>query len=270
LARMFGVRFPVNFHSPYKAGGMIEFWRRWHMTLSRFLRDYLYIPLGGGRHGPRRQALNVTVVMLLGGLWHGANWTFVLWGAVHGVLVALNHAWKQMRISGAAACQTAAAHRLGILMTFLAVTLAWVPFRAPNLGDAGVMLGTLFPFGPDAPPVWASIREFLHAQLSKPLDVSTWAKPREFWPAELPHNFLATYKPAGFLLASVAAATFLLPNTQQIFARFDPVLGLSPEQLKHPRSLERLDWKVAFVIAGMFIFSALYLTRVSPFLYFQF
>jgi alginate O-acetyltransferase complex protein AlgI len=270
LARLFGVRFPVNFHSPYKAGGMIEFWRRWHMTLSRFLRDYLYIPLGGGRHGPGRQALNVTAVMLLGGLWHGANWTFVLWGAVHGVLVALNHAWKQLRISSVAAFQTPAAHRMGILLTFLAVTLAWVPFRAPNLGDASVMLGTLFPFGPEAPSSWMSIREFLHAQLSKPLDVSTWGKPRELWPAELPQNFLATYKPVGFLLALVAAATFLLPNTQQIFARFDPVLGLSPEQLQDPRSLARLDWKVAVVIAGMFIFSVLHLTRVSPFLYFQF
>jgi D-alanyl-lipoteichoic acid acyltransferase DltB (MBOAT superfamily) len=270
LARMFGVRFPVNFHSPYKASGMIEFWRRWHMTLSRFLRDYLYIPLGGGRHGLRRQALNVTVVMLLGGLWHGANWTFVLWGAVHGVLVALNHAWKQMRISGSKAFQTTTARRLGILMTFLAVTLAWVPFRAADIGDAGVMLATLFPFGPDAPSAWASLRECLHAQLSKPLDVSTWGKARELWPAELPRNFLATYKPVGLLLAAVAAATFLLPNTQQIFARFDPVLGLSPDQLQHPRSLVRLDWKIAVVISGIAIFSALHLTRVSPFLYFQF
>ncbi len=81
LSLMFGVRLPINFHSPYKAVNIIEFWRRWHMTLSRFLRDYLYVPLGGSRKGPARRYINLLLTMLLGGLWHGAGWTFVLWGA---------------------------------------------------------------------------------------------------------------------------------------------------------------------------------------------
>src|SRR5215469_9719231 len=94
LAQMFGVRFPENFDSPYKARSVIEFWRRWHMTLSLFLRDYLYIPLGGNRCGELRTHINLFITMLLGGLWHGANWTFVTWGALHGVLLSINHWWR--------------------------------------------------------------------------------------------------------------------------------------------------------------------------------
>jgi len=96
LARCFGVRLPQNFRSPYRASSIIEFWRRWHITLSRFLRDYLYIPLGGGRHGQARRSLNLMVTMLLGGLWHGAGWTFVMWGGLHGALLMLNHGWLRL------------------------------------------------------------------------------------------------------------------------------------------------------------------------------
>src|SRR6516225_9264244 len=94
LALMFGIRLPVNFRSPYQATSIIDFWRRWHITLSRFLRDYLYIPLGGNRHGEFRRYVNLLTTMLLGGLWHGANWTFVIWGAIHGAGLAINHAWR--------------------------------------------------------------------------------------------------------------------------------------------------------------------------------
>ena len=97
LARMIGIRLPLNFHSPYKAGSIIEFWRRWHMTLSRFLRDYLYFPLGGNRHGRQRRYLNLLATMVLGGLWHGAGWTFVIWGALHGLYLVVNHAWRALR-----------------------------------------------------------------------------------------------------------------------------------------------------------------------------
>src|SRR5215475_3056143 len=96
LALMIGVRLPLNFDSPYKALSLIDFWRRWHMTLSRFLRDYLYIPLGGNRKGPRRRYINLLVTMLLGGLWHGAAWTFVIWGAIHGFGLVVNHAWNKV------------------------------------------------------------------------------------------------------------------------------------------------------------------------------
>ena len=97
LSKMFNVDLPLNFNSPYKATSIIDFWRRWHMTLSRFLRDYLYVRLGGNRKGPVRRYVNLLVTMLLGGLWHGAGWTFVVWGGVHGVLLVINHGWRNLR-----------------------------------------------------------------------------------------------------------------------------------------------------------------------------
>src|SRR5580704_1540189 len=94
LARILGFRLPINFFSPYRATSIIEFWRRWHITLSRFLRDYLYIPLGGNRSGRLRRYVNIMMVMLLGGLWHGANWNFVFWGGLHGAYLTANHLWR--------------------------------------------------------------------------------------------------------------------------------------------------------------------------------
>jgi alginate O-acetyltransferase complex protein AlgI len=96
LGLMFGIVLPLNFFSPYKSTSIIEFWRRWHMTLSSFLRDYLYFPLGGGRVGPIRRYANLMIVMLLGGLWHGAAWTFVFWGALHGAFLVVNHVWRNL------------------------------------------------------------------------------------------------------------------------------------------------------------------------------
>ena len=101
LSRLFGVTLPLNFHSPYKSVNIIEFWRRWHMTLSHFLRDYLYIPLGGNRKGNVRRHLNLIITMLLGGLWHGAGWTYVLWGGLHGLYLVINHGWyERLRFTG--------------------------------------------------------------------------------------------------------------------------------------------------------------------------
>ena len=105
LARMLNVRFPLNFASPYKATNIADFWRRWHITLSRFLRDYLYIPLGGNRHGEARRNVNLMATMLLGGLWHGAAWNFVLWGGLHGVYLVVH---GQFRV--AASCVSSAVH----------------------------------------------------------------------------------------------------------------------------------------------------------------
>lgn len=273
LARMFGIRFPVNFHSPYKATGAIDFWRRWHMTLSRFLRDYLYIPLGGNRHGAIRQYVNLTAVMLLGGLWHGANWTFVVWGAVHGLLLAINHAWNQLPIARMRLFSSQIATYTFVFITFFCVTLAWVPFRAESITSAEKMLAYLFPYGVDMHSAWTSISHFLLTQFTdwrSVLDLSMWFRARELWPNPLPTDFLAQYQPVGLLLMGVAIATFILPNTSQIFARFDPVMGLSSEQLNHRMSLRKLDWKVAIMVSGMLVFSVLQLSRVSPFLYFQF
>jgi alginate O-acetyltransferase complex protein AlgI len=130
LSRLLGVQLPLNFNSPYKAVSAIDFWRRWHMTLSRFLRDYLYFPLGGNRRGPARRYVNLMIVMLLGGLWHGAGWTFVIWGGLHGLYLCINHAWRAF--AGADRMPSV----MGRALTFLAVLIAWVVFRSADLGTA--------------------------------------------------------------------------------------------------------------------------------------
>jgi alginate O-acetyltransferase complex protein AlgI len=135
LGLMFGIKLPQNFKSPYKANSIIEFWRLWHMTLSRFLRDYLYIPLGGNQRGSLRRYLNLLITMLLGGLWHGANWTFVVWGVMHGVMVALNHGWRFV-FSGwrrAYGQGFPALGWLGRALTFVSVVFGWVYFRADDI-----------------------------------------------------------------------------------------------------------------------------------------
>ncbi|MBI3445515.1 MAG: MBOAT family protein [Magnetospirillum sp.] len=138
LARLFGIRLPLNFFSPYQSTSIIEFWRRWHITLSRFLRDYLYVSLGGNRHGPGRRYANLMVVMLLGGLWHGASWTFVIWGGLHGAYLVLNHAWRAL-FPAAAAAVSRRASLAGWALTLLAVMVAWIPFRAADF-DATLTL----------------------------------------------------------------------------------------------------------------------------------
>jgi alginate O-acetyltransferase complex protein AlgI len=135
ISLMFGIFLPLNFSSPYKATSIIDFWRRWHMTLSQFLRDYLYIPLGGNRHGRVLRYVNLMITMVLGGLWHGAAWTFVIWGALHGVYLCINHAWNYF--GPAVAPRFArAADAVALVLTFLSVVIAWVFFRADNMASA--------------------------------------------------------------------------------------------------------------------------------------
>jgi alginate O-acetyltransferase complex protein AlgI len=136
LGYLFGLRIPINFNSPYKALDPSDFWRRWHISLSTCLRDYLYIPLGGNRDGKWRTYRNLMITMLLGGLWHGASWTFVLWGAYHGLLLSAYRAW------GAAWDRLPKAVRqLGM---FLAALLGWVLFRSRDFAMAGTLLHKMF------------------------------------------------------------------------------------------------------------------------------
>jgi alginate O-acetyltransferase complex protein AlgI len=140
LGRMVGFEFIKNFNAPYRAESITDFWRRWHISLSTFLRDYLYIPLGGNRLGMRRTYANLTLVMLLGGLWHGANWTFVVWGAYHGAWLAFE------RWLGKQSCYNQLPRPLRVGMTFVLLLFSWVWFRAENLGEAlrylALMLGS--------------------------------------------------------------------------------------------------------------------------------
>lgn len=146
LAWMFGIRLPINFLSPYKATSIIEFWRRWHITLSRFLRDYLYIPLGGGRQGEARRYANLMIVMLLGGLWHGAGWVFVAWGAIHGAALAINHGWRALAPDGLR--KIVGSPVISWPATMLVVVAAWVFFNAPDFNTAANIFRSL---GSDIP-----------------------------------------------------------------------------------------------------------------------
>src|ERR1700733_6779092 len=132
ISLMFGIFLPLNFNSPYKATSIIDFWRRWHMTLSQFLRDYLYIPLGGNRHGRVLRYVNLGITMVLGGLWHGAAWTFVIWGALHGVYLCGIHAWTHFGPKPSPRFARLA-DIAGVILTFSAVVIAWVFFRAPDM-----------------------------------------------------------------------------------------------------------------------------------------
>ncbi|MBU1358292.1 MAG: MBOAT family protein [Gammaproteobacteria bacterium] len=134
LSLCLGVQLPLNFNSPYKSTSIIEFWRRWHISLSTFLRDYLYVPLGGNRKGPARRYLNLFLTMLLGGLWHGAAWTFVVWGALHGAFLMINHLWNSKVRRRDKPGRVARVS--GWLLTFVCVMVAWVVFRAESMQAA--------------------------------------------------------------------------------------------------------------------------------------
>jgi D-alanyl-lipoteichoic acid acyltransferase DltB (MBOAT superfamily) len=170
-ARMFNIRLPINFDSPYRSTDIREFWRRWHMTLSRFLRQYLYVPLGGNRRGDARTLANLITTFVLGGLWHGAAWTFVVWGLLHGIAVACHRLWQKtnVRLPGA----------LAWAATFLFVMLTWTFFRARSLHDAlellRAMLGVRASSGPPRDvwlAWWTQIGGATHSASGLPTSVS--------------------------------------------------------------------------------------------------
>lgn len=191
LSLLFGINLPINFNSPYKSKNISEFWRRWHMTLSQFLRDYLYIPLGGNRQGAIRRYINLMLTMLLGGLWHGANWTFVIWGGLHGVYLVINSAWQRViGHAGISLFNTKIASVFSVLLTFTLTVIAWVYFRADSLQAANLILGSMFGL--------------------------------QGWEDKLQMNRLRN------LLLFSAAIVFLLPNTQELIAKAIKILENLP------------------------------------------
>jgi D-alanyl-lipoteichoic acid acyltransferase DltB (MBOAT superfamily) len=248
LGVLFGVRLPMNFYSPYKAASIIEFWRRWHISLSRFLRDYLYVPLGGNRQGPARRHVNLMITMLLGGLWHGAGWTFVLWGGLHGVYLIVNHLWRSLRRRLGLTRTSRAGAVAGWALTFVAVVVAWVVFRAPTVDAALLLLKSMA--GLNGPVL--------------PADIAAWQAKllasHELW---LGSKQLVS-------LAILLALCWLAPNTYQLTRRFRPVLS-------HPLLLQARDvhiapaalrWAVAygFLLWGIFFG----LPTKNAFIYFNF
>lgn len=233
LAHMFNLKLPANFDSPYQAHNIIDFWRRWHMTLSRFLRNYLYIPLGGNRGGPTRRYVNLMITMILGGLWHGAGWGFVLWGTLNGVFLVINNLFRNWRGANKENTPEGAwwVVELSGWFTFLCIMLSRVSFRAPDMHTAGLVFKGLLGQG-----AWA-IAEGLRAE----------------------------WKTVALALVLFAVCRYL-PNTQTILASKGPVF--QPVQ----GGRWQLEWNTrwAVVVGGMAIASLMLLTRVSEFLYFQF
>jgi alginate O-acetyltransferase complex protein AlgI len=202
LAFLMNVRIPINFDSPYKATSIIDFWRRWHISLSNFLRDYLYIPLGGNRRGETRRYVNILITMLLGGLWHGAGWTFAAWGALHGASLAMNHMWRatKLRLPSVVAW----------LLTFVVVVIGWVFFRAPDISSAVHMLATMA--GLHGQPSWESIAVFFRFGqtashvLPDPLTAMGWIAVLSIWVIIAPNtqDLVLTPRPRPALAAGAA------------------------------------------------------------------
>ena len=260
LSRMFGVRLPLNFNSPYKSVSISEFWRRWHMTLSRFLRDYLYIALGGNRRGRVRRYANLLITMLLGGLWHGAGWTYVVWGGLHGIYLVINHGWQALRERMGYEKPGAVWRIFAAIITFLAVVLSWVFFRAITFGDAIVIVrGMTGEFGVSLPQAivaqLGSLTDVLHS-----IGVTTYLGGGQ--------RFIEVY--AWVIFAALIA--FLAPNTQQIAARFEPALGFHSADSTSPvfpvRWAPTLAWALCIGVLGAVCILAL--NRPTEFLYFQF
>jgi alginate O-acetyltransferase complex protein AlgI len=260
ISLFFGIRLPLNFYSPYKAINIIDFWRRWHMTLSRFLRDYLYIALGGNRKGKARRYINLVVTMLLGGLWHGAAWTFVIWGGLHACYLLINHAWQSLR--GATRVNQDSRSWLGCwiarIITFMAVTVAWVFFRAESIAVAlNVLRGMTGSNGFILPSPLLTI-------LNRLGSFGTYLEDQG-----LNFSLDPVFDQWGYLLLLVLLAfTWFAPNTQQFMARYKTTVNaFDGDSLRSSWLQWRLTPSSAVFCALLTFLAVLGLNEV---LYFQF
>jgi alginate O-acetyltransferase complex protein AlgI len=262
-SRVFGIHLPINFFSPYKSTSIIDFWRRWHITLSRFLRDYLYISLGGNRKGKARRYINLFLTMLIGGLWHGAGWTFVVWGGLHGAYLMVNHGWRYLVESLGWDFSRSLYYRAFCwFVTFMAVVFSWVFFRAPTLEHAiqisQAMLGL-------------SGFELPSGIIARLGDVGVRLLDSGIVPVQGGGSLLiANY--AWVLVAAVVALA--LPNLPQIFHQYGPGLYENERVFSGIRSSRLMQWgysnRWAFVSALAAVAGISTLQQVSEFLYFQF
>jgi D-alanyl-lipoteichoic acid acyltransferase DltB (MBOAT superfamily) len=269
-ARMFGIRLPLNFFSPYKATSIVEFWRRWHMTLSRFLRDYLYFPLGGNRKGNARRYFNLATTMVLGGLWHGAGWTFVAWGALHGIYLIINHAWHWVRrVLGLDRYLDGVVWRaIAWALTFLAVVVGWVFFRAESFDAAISMLAAMIGANGIALPNAIAVRlPGGVMELLGDIGIGTYLGGGKV--------FVLTY----LWVAALLVVALVVPNTAQIMHAYRPTVNRFPSEEAYciqplRRWMAGIRWRptsawaiTMAVVAGL---GFLALTSISEFLYFQF
>ncbi|MCR9139245.1 MAG: MBOAT family protein [Alphaproteobacteria bacterium] len=247
LARIFGIRLPINFNSPYKARSIVEFWHRWHISLSRFLRDYLYIPLGGNRTGILGRHGNLMATMLLGGLWHGAGWNFVLWGALHGSYLIANHVWSASTI-GARVRKAVPGFVYSTLswgLTMIAVIVAWVFFRAETLQGSLIMLQSMVGLSAAASAGWLDM--IPNAQMVPPM------------------------------LAAMLVVVVWLPNGLELTVHYRPVLSAARELVGTRTAWSRIRWSptpawsVAIAVVGSMSLIQIYrLNDLTEFIYFNF
>ncbi|MGH6771060.1 MAG: MBOAT family O-acyltransferase [Xanthobacteraceae bacterium] len=256
LGLLFNLRLPINFAAPFRSTSIIDLWRRWHITLSRFLRDFVYIPLGGGRGGPVRTSVNLVATMAIGGLWHGANWTFVAWGLFHGVLLAVNHGWRLLRGD---APRSPLGRFAGWLATFIAFAVGMVFFRAADIDAACNMLTAMSGFGHAAPAT----------ALMADWDTS-WVRWGYVSEAFLRTWFGATWSLSATLMTVGAMAVALLvPDTMEI-------VRYTEGDIKSPwrRTFRPLTWRPSLAwsaaVTGLVLLTLGYLGRASEFLYYQF
>lgn len=255
ISLFFNINLPINFNSPYKAVNIIDFWKRWHMTLSQFLRDYLYIPLGGNRKGSLRRYLNLWITMFLGGLWHGAGWTFVFWGSLHGFFLIINHFWVEVKSH---LLPTVYLERYGRLngwvartLTFCCVAIAWTFFRADSFTSAVNILKGLFGFNGFVLPLKISqmfpalYRYFEHYFSVTAIDFS----------GRVQFNSLPWL--LGLLIIAI---TF--PNTQELAQKFRELLSIERSPLKVRMAA------ISFSVLTLYILKNF--NSITEFLYFQF
>ncbi|TMJ62374.1 MAG: MBOAT family protein [Alphaproteobacteria bacterium] len=267
-ARLFGVQLPLNFNSPYRALNVVDFWRRWHMTLTRFLLRYVYIPLGGSRRGVPRLYRNLLITLALSGLWHGAAWHFALWGTVQGTTMIANHAWRSFWRP----INAWWSHTTARLVTFFALTMVLVLHRAPSVDVALQIYRGMF----NLPETWG-------AALGPMAEALKWLGMRfDGPPVEAGHLELVAW-----LIAWMAFMWFL-PNTQQLLARWHPAYNYGVvERERDPPLIERipatrwlpavnwpLEWRPnlagAVFVGVLAALAILSLRHVSEFLYFKY
>ena len=245
LGKLFNIDLPINFDSPYKALSVADFWRRWHITLSSFLRDYLYIPLGGNRQGRLRRDCNLMGTMLLGGLWHGASWNFVIWGGLHGAFLVLNHAYRKI-LSTWKITTPRLLLPIYWFLTFGSVVFAWVFFRAVSFSRAcDVLCGMCGGAGVQVPSHWmvvGGLRNFLTSLGVEIVDVSAWG---------IPGGAKQT-----FLLAICTLVVVFFPNSYEWAS-------------SHLQRARFSSW-CSVGIGVLLAVSICFLNRISEFLYFQF
>lgn len=257
LGLMCNIRMPQNFHSPYKAKSIIDFWRSWHITLSEFLKDYLYIPLGGNRQGIARRHANLLITMFLGGMWHGAGWTLIVWGIAHGALLSINHIWRNAisKLHMRTFFNQLPMRAASVLLTFLLVVVLWVVFRSADLATALRMLhGMISIHAITLPTLFAPISGLL-ASIGISVGNAT------------PTVFIAIMQAWGLIVFALLIV-WALPNPYQWLREYE--ITCNPPE----KEVGGLCWqprkREAWLVGALLALALLSLTRTSEFLYFQF